>query len=142
MSAALVLLMHVPVAASIIIMVEPPSTVRCLAQLPLGWMFAELLKIYIYIYIYIYLCVYIYIYLYLYIYIYIYIYLYIYIYIYIFIYLITKVKYDIGAEILLPTCTLDVKGVLGSYSKIKPATGILSTISIDLARSQGRRSNF
>ena len=56
--------------------------------------------------------------------------------------MLPKVKYDIGAEIRLSTCTLDVKGVLGSYSKIQPATGILSTRSIDLARSQGCRSNF
>ena len=53
-----------------------------------------------------------------------------------------KVKYDIGAEILLSTCTLHVNAVLGSYSKIRPATGILSTRSIDLDRSQGCRSNF
>ena len=62
---------------------------------------------------------------------------------YIYIYIrLPKVKYDIGAEIRLPTCTLDENPVFWSHGKIQPATGILSTISIDLARSQGRRSNF
>ena len=41
-----------------------------------------------------------------------------YIYIYIYIYIrLPKVKYDIGAEIILSTCTLDVKGVWGRTAK-------------------------
>jgi hypothetical protein len=36
-------------------------------------------------------------------------------------YLLQKIKYDIGAEIRFSTCTLNVKAVLRSYSKIQPA---------------------
>ena len=53
-----------------------------------------------------------------------------------------KVKYDIWAEIVLSTCTLRETHVLGSYSKIQPATRILSTRCIVLAKSQLCRSNF
>ena len=65
---------------------------------------------------------------------------YTYIYIYIYIWL-PKVKYDIGAEILLPTCTLDVKGVFWSYSKILPAIH-QHRLANNRDRSQDSRSNF
>ena len=57
-------------------------------------------------------------------------------------FLLQKVKYDIGAEILLSTCTLDVQAVLRSYNKVQPAIDTEISSSIDLGRSQGRRSNF
>ena len=55
---------------------------------------------------------------------------------------IPKVKYDTGAEIRLSTCTLDVKGVLGSYSKIQPATYTQISRATVWSRSQACRNNF
>ena len=53
-----------------------------------------------------------------------------------------KVKYDIGVEILLSICTLDVKAVLGSYTKIQPAIDMENSGSIDPAKPRGRNTKL